>query len=166
MRSLHQFWMGLIGMIALTLPAHVWARQPDVLPAFAVTSLNGSSITSDKLSLPNYWLLVYVEPRSKYADTVLSELKTEIDVLNQRVIVIVGGVPASQVLSLSRKYPHLQNVTWYADPKLDAFYKLKVPGSPVVLGMHQQVAQWHFAGSLPKVEVLRSMLRSWREKEK
>jgi hypothetical protein len=166
MRSAREFVLVVSSLIGLMLCPPVLARQPAPLPAFTVIGLDGSKVTSDKLSLPNYWLLVYFEPRSQYADTVLSELKTEIDVLNERVIVIVGGVPVSQVKPLIRNYPHLKNVTWYADPKRAAFFQLKVPGSPVVLGMHQQIAQWHFAGSLPKIEVLRSMLRSWREKEK
>jgi len=150
-------------LIVLIQLAH--AKKPAPSPDFTITTPDGKTIKSDQLKLPNQWLLVYVEPNSRFSNSVLNDLKDQQQATaNQKMIVIVGAQPADAKATLDR-FPHMKSVNWYADPKHDALSKMQIAGIPCVLGMKDNVVEWRFTGTHPKPGHLHSILKTWRDKK-
>ena len=50
---------------------------------------------------------------------------------------------------------------WLAGPG-----SVPLVGAPAVIGMNEQNTQWRFIGSMQKPEHVKSMVKSWRDKDK
>ncbi len=154
-------------LAALSLVKTVDARKPAPLPAFSLTAADGKTVSSNQIHLPKHWLLIYVHQNSNYSVAVLNSLKGEKpDNLGQKMIVVVGGASAKDIQGMAKKYPHMALVTWYADPTRDAFRAMGLRGSPTVLGIEQDTVKWALVGTLPNREHLKSILKTWKDKDK
>ena len=141
------------------------AKKPAPLPDFTVLAPDGTSVKSAQLKLPNQWLLVYVQPNAASSDTILNSLNDgKLNSLNNKILLIIGGVQPSDASAMLAGFPFLKSITYYADPKRNAQHAMGLPGIPAVLGMKQNVVQWRFVGAMPKPEHTRSLLKNWREK--
>ena len=153
-------------VLTLLLTLMAAAKKPAPLPDFGLTSLDSKTVRSDKLKLPNQWLLVYVQPHSSYSESVLNELKDQQqNTANQKVIIVVGAAKLADSQSMQDQFPHIKSATWYADTNREALQKMQITGVPCVLGMRNDTVQWQFIGTHPKPGHLKSMLKTWRDKK-
>jgi len=157
--------MKRLALIVSLLATLANAKKPAPLPDFALIDADGKSVSSSKLHLPSHWLLIYVHANNGNSAVVLNALKDEPpSALNGKILVIVGGATAADIAPLAKRYPHLQSVSWYADPKRTALAAMHLTGSPTVLGVKQDTVQWTLTGSLPDHARLTSILKSWKNK--
>ncbi|HEY6971184.1 MAG TPA: redoxin domain-containing protein [Candidatus Angelobacter sp.] len=137
------------------------AVEPVPLPAFQLTAGDGTTVKSADLPSKGNWVLIYVQPKSQFSDSLLKALKREqYPNLEQHAVIIVGG-NVDDLKSIQSKYTDLTQATWYADADKSAYTQLKLHGAPVVLGIKQQIIQWSLNGVLPDTNVSRSVLNSW-----
>jgi hypothetical protein len=78
-----------------------------------------------------------------------------------RKLVIVGGMSAQELAALNQKYPDLSAASWFADTTRNAFKKLKLAGTPTVLGIRGQTIQWSLNGVLKDTQQFKQVLDSW-----
>jgi len=137
------------------------AVEPVVLPGFQVTSVDGSAVKSADLRGKGSWLLIYVQSRSQFSDSLLSVLKREqYPNLAQNAVIIIGG-SVDELRIMRSKYPDLDQAAWYADPTKDAFTQLKLHGIPVVLGIKERTIAWSLNGVLADAKISKSILNTW-----
>jgi hypothetical protein len=153
-------------LVACALAPKLAAKKPALFPDFSLTALDGKSVKSNQLHLPNRWLLIYVSANSAHSDTVLNVLKEERPSSLGQIIVVVGGVPVNDVRTMAQQYPHLASVTWYADTKKLAFKAMELVAIPVVLGVKEDTVQWSLTGTLANPDRLKSILKTWKDKDK
>src|SRR5215467_3612243 len=132
----------IILTILLTLATFALAVEPVPLPAFQLTAADGSTVKSADLPSKGNWVLIYVQPKSQFSDSLLKGLKREqYPNLEQHAVMIVGG-SIEDLKSIQSKYTDLTQASWYADTDKSAYTQLKLHGAPVVLGIKQQTIQW------------------------
>ena len=137
------------------------AVEPVPLPSFQLTSADGQTVKSADLPSRGNWVIIYVQSKSQFSDTLLKLLKREqYPNLEQHAVIIIGG-SVDDLKSTQTKYPDLAAASWYADTDKNAYTQLKLHGAPVVLGIRQQTIQWSLNGVLPDTNVSRSVLNSW-----
>ena len=154
-------------VLAVLLAPVARARKPSPLPEFPLTTSDGRIVQSSQIRLPNHWLLIYVHQNSGHSALVLNSLAGEQpSALGQKIVIIVGGARAADLPDMSKKYPHMATVSWYADPKREAMKALGLRASPVVLGVRHDTVQWSLVGTLPDREQMKSILRTWKNKDK
>jgi hypothetical protein len=153
-------------LIAILIAQIGLAKKPAPLPDFNLTTPDGRAVKSAQLNIPNQWLLIYVQPNSGFSESILNELKDPQQAsANQKMVVIIGGAKPADAKAMVDQFPHMQSVTWYADPKHEARRAMQIGGVPCVLGMNNNVVQWQFIGLHPKPGHLHSILKTWRDKK-
>jgi hypothetical protein len=116
------------------------AIQPVALPAFQVTGLDATSISSDKLTTSTQWLILYLQADCHSCETALQLIKQTDQHPNlPKSLVIIGGMTLPQLRALAQKYPDLSSAIWTADTSRTAFKLLQLPGTPTVLGIKADV---------------------------
>lgn len=139
----------------------VKAMEPMVLPAFEVTSLDGTVVPSPELVHGGKWLLFYVAPHSESSKSLLRLLKKGEPGLDAtRVVVVVGGT-AEEARTVRESCPALSEAGWYTDPTKGALTQLKVQGTPTVLGLKDEALTWCAQGTLADPQHVKSALTSW-----
>ena len=129
-------------------------RADRPLPAFQVTSPDGTPAASTRLSSESQWLLVYVNPASATSRRLLNAMKEwEAPQLVTRTVLIIQGNPAEARAFIEKSLPEeLRGMLWYADGDRSAWQALKLTGSPVLVGVangqKRMVAQWCAGGSV------------------
>lgn len=160
--------LGTVAVAALVLTVRPWtparAMQPEPLPVFDLTALDGTSTTSAQLTMSDRWLLLYVEPSCRPCDGLLRLVKKEeFPKVPPAMTIIVGGVAIEAVRALRDRYPDLAEASWYSDQSKHACAQLSIKGAPVLLGLRQGVIAWRFTGVLPDATHMKSVLQSWLE---
>jgi hypothetical protein len=136
------------------------------LPAFSVVSADGRELRIADLSTGGRWMLVYLSPESAPSGRLLRLLKDwTIPQLLPRTAVIVRGDPAAAQAYLVKRAPEeiLPSLTWYADPRHEAWDALNLHGTPVLMGVADGQIVWTLAGVLNRPESLESIVRTWME---
>jgi len=148
-------------LISIALFVTPLLQGPQLLPAFDVQSVDGVESPSAALARDGRWVLVYVQPRCRPCDSLLSLLKKEDLPRPERVVILVGG-SLEEAKALSSRFPELAAASWYVD-KAGGFESLKLTGVPIVLGLQESRIGWRLAGVLPKSSDMRSIVLSWIE---
>src|SRR5258707_1321634 len=126
----------LIFAFALIAALPLVARKAEPLPDFTVLAPDGKAIKSADLKMPANWLLVYVGAHSGHSAAVLDDLNDEkLKSLNNKLMIIIGGATVAEAKTVIGNFANMKTVPWYADPKRDALRAMKIPGSPVCVGM-------------------------------
>ena len=162
MQTIKLYWHRILILLMLSmLVSLAIAVEPVPLPAFQLTAADGSTVTSAELPSKGNWVLIYVQPKSQFSESLLKGLKREqYPNLEQHAVIIVAGSVDDLKGTLS-KYSDLSQAAWYADTDKSAYTQLKLQGAPVVLGIKVQTIQWSLNGVLPDTNVSRSVLNSW-----
>jgi hypothetical protein len=135
-------------------------RMP--LPAFTLTAGDGTAVTSDRLVQPGSWALIYVAPDCAACQAVLRSIdRAERQAPTRRLVIVVAGVNADNVLAEAARYPNLSDVTWLADPSNAVLQQIGQPGAPIIFGMRARMIEWSLAGVLMDATDARSILVSW-----
>jgi hypothetical protein len=148
-------------ILLLCLAALAAAMDPVPLPDLQLTSIDNQPVKASDLPTKGNWLLVYVQSRSQFSDSLLKAFKREqYPALEQHVVIVVGG-SVDDLKAMKSKYSELDQATWYADPAKNAFTQLKLHGVPVILGVKQQSIRWALNGVLPDANVSKSIVNTW-----
>jgi hypothetical protein len=136
-------------------------RKP--LPAFTLTTLDGSPVSSADLIRSGDWLLVSVRPACAPCDTLL---RTTINAaaapgVPAHTVVVIGGVDPATAARLAESFTDLTGIAWYADPAGAMKDALPVAAAPVVFGMRGSMVEWSLAGVVPDAVSMRTALVSW-----
>lgn len=124
------------------------AAAPGALPAFDVTSSDGSTVQSAQIARNGKWLLIFVKPNCPQCETVLSSLDSESTQDGSRVAIIVKSPSANALAQLKARYPRIPGAAWYADVHAGAASSLQVPASPTTLGMRGSTVAWRLTGAV------------------
>jgi hypothetical protein len=138
-------------------------RRP--LPAFSVATAGGVTTASSELvSRPGRWLLIYVTPGCLPCDRLLASLDSW-DVVQQhagRTVVLVADEPESLESRIRLLMPgSAAAVRLYADIDRRAASALGVTGAPVVVGIEDGLIDWTVAGVLNDPKTLETLVRTW-----
>ena len=136
-------------------------RKP--LPAFMLTALDGSPVSSADVIRTGEWLLVSIRPACAPCDTLL---RTTINAaaapgVPAHTVVVIGGVDPATATRLAGGFADLTGIAWYADPAGAMKDALPVAAAPVVFGMRGSTVEWSLAGIVPDAVSMRTALISW-----
>jgi hypothetical protein len=130
-------------------------------PAFQVATVDGVPTGSDRLPRQGRWLLVYVQPDCFPCESFLELFKQDQPTtLPQKIVVVVGGTVAD-ARGVRATFPDLAQASWYADTLNEAFGHLQLQGTPVMLGLRQDVIEWDLTGVPADSRTMRSIVNSW-----
>jgi hypothetical protein len=162
--------MGVFSRLVLLIALSVLAfssswmvrAETTALPAFEVADLYGQTFGSEELIQEGRWLLIYVRPGCQPCERLLELFKRDELVQPERVVVMVRSSPP-KAAAMAERFPDLTDSLWYADTMSEGFTSLKLPGVPVVHGLHGGEIAWRVNGLVSKTKDLRSILMSWLE---
>jgi hypothetical protein len=138
-------------------------RADRTLPAFQVTSPDGTTAASTQLSPESQWLLVYVNPASATTKRLLQAMRTwDAPELVSRTVLIFQGRAAEAQTFMDASLPEeLRGMRWYADPDRSAWNALHLTGSPVLIGVANGRSDWSLSGVLGDPAALKSVVLTW-----
>jgi hypothetical protein len=149
--------------IAFLLSMTAVAVEPVPLPDIQLTAANGSTVKSTALPSQGNWLIIYVQPRNQFSDSLLRLFKKDqYPTLAQHAVIIVGG-SIDDLKNAQTRFPELADATWYADTNRSAFALMKLTGVPMILGIKQRTISWSLSGILADVNVAKSIVNTWLE---
>jgi hypothetical protein len=152
--------LGFLMLFALISAAPAWGATPGPLPAFHLSALDGHAVQSSDLPSKGKWLILYVSPRSRATDRVLSLLNPgrNPNLTGKVVIIVAGSVDESR--RLQSAYPN-SSISWFADDGHAAAAALKLNGLPVLLGIKDSSVHWVLNGALQNGAIFGSVVNSW-----
>ncbi|MCU1382352.1 MAG: hypothetical protein JWL71_1049 [Acidobacteria bacterium] len=141
----------------------VAAVERGPLPAFTVTTLDGTPIDSTHMTPESQYVLLYVRPDCRPCDRLLALLRSvNAPHFTSRVIVIVNGDPRAAAAYVGRHIPASAGpVTWYADSDSNGFRALRLTGMPELIGVKDGEMMWSIAGVLNDAATVESVVRTW-----
>lgn len=136
--------------------------QPRLLPAFEVIAADERTLNSQQIAMEGTWILLYLQQDCRLCDLILKVADSEEHPrLGERLIIIEGGVTARQLTTIAGPFSRVPQTAWHADPRLEAFERLQVPGVPAVMGMRGRSIEWTLSGVLLNSGTLESLFASW-----
>lgn len=151
--------------VVLMATAAASAQQRRPLPAFNVTTSDGTVAEGASLAMDGTWLLVFVQPRCTPCDALLAHINSDERPAATRIVVIGGGMNQPAVAALAAKYPNMTASRWMADPEREAVQALGIKAGPTVFGLRAADIEWRLAGSVRESRELESILFTWLEKK-
>jgi cytochrome oxidase Cu insertion factor (SCO1/SenC/PrrC family) len=137
-------------------------RVPTLLPTFAVTDVNGTSLSSGQLVQKGKWLLLYMNAACQRCDAFLHTLRPNATPgRSKKIVVIVGQMEPARLKDFASQYRDWSQVQWYADQQQQAFSQLKMTGVPVTLGMMGDHIQWVLNAPPSSATFHKSALNTW-----
>ena len=141
----------------------VAAVEKGPLPAFTVTTLDGTPIDSRLMTPETQYVLLYVRPDCRPCDRLLALLRSaDSPPFTSRIVVIVNGAPGAGAAYVARHLPAAAGrVTWYADTQGDGYRALRLTGMPELIGVKNGEMMWSIAGVLNDASTVESVVRTW-----
>jgi hypothetical protein len=139
------------------------AAEEKALPAFSVTRIDGTAVTSAAMTDVNQYVLIYLVPGCRACDSLLASLNDpESPQVVKRVVIIVraDGPRAAKYIH-DHLPPEVGEVKWYADANDEAYRALQFTGMPDLLGVRQGRLMWSITGVMNDSTMVRSVLRKW-----
>jgi hypothetical protein len=131
------------------------------LPAFTLTRGDGTTVASDRLVQTGNWTLIYVAPCVPCRAVLRSIDWAGQPALAKRLVIVVGGASAEEVVEEATRYPGLAGAVWLADPSNEIPRLLGQGGVPAIVGMRDRMIEWSLAGVLTDAADMKSILVSW-----
>jgi hypothetical protein len=159
--SKYQYVALLLVSVIIGSATAAFSSERGPIADFALGTLDGTTIRSGDVPLSGHWLVIYVQPQSGKTESLLRALSVEqYPGLASKTAIIVGGT-TDQAKELIKKFPDLAQAIWYTDNSKEAYSKLKLRGSPIIIGMNERDIQWAVSGMLPDANTFKSVLMSW-----
>lgn len=155
--------IAILAVVVAAASASAQQRRP--LPAFNVTTPDGTVAEGASLAMDGTWLLVVVQPRCRPCDALLAHIDSDERPAAPRIVVIGGGMDQSAVAALAATYPNMAASRWMADPAREAVQALGIKAGPTVFGLRAAEIEWRLAGSVRESRELESILFTWLEKK-
>jgi hypothetical protein len=135
-------------------------RMP--LPAFALTTANGTTITSESLIRPDGWALIYVSPQCVPCRAILHSFdRSSYPMLARRLVIVVAGVTPDGLRAEAALYPDLSEATWLGDAANAVPQPIVQGGVPAIIGLRGRMIEWGLAGVLTDPADAKSILVTW-----
>ncbi len=149
-----------------------------LVPAFTVWQLRAGEATESQVSVEQlnpagYWLMVYIDLRSKACQNMLTQIQTltapTVSATGEtapakldpaKLVFVALHASGAQLSQFQLNYPGMAAATWTHDSQNAAANALGVRGTPHFFGMHESLQRWQYAGT-PADSELPSMLTTW-----
>ncbi len=150
--------MVLALVTSLTPPSAVAADKRPV-PASAVQTTDGATLTLDRSAGTESRVYIYVLPDSQVSGRLLSALRTWPLAAPDRVTIVVGGdVAKARAFATA---DHGLAVQWLVDAERAVWTDLEVAGVPTLLGVRNGIVEWRLAGVLNNPSALQNVVSGW-----
>lgn len=160
-------------------PFTVWQLRPG--------DSTESQVTPTQLNPSGYWLMLYVDSKSKTSLDLLSQVQTlaqtqavdrsgallqptatangatsysQYKIDASRLVIIVAHASGAELSQFELNYPGLAAAAWTHDSKSAAAHLLGIRGTPHVFGMREGEQRWQLAESLKSAD-LEPVLTTW-----
>lgn len=156
--------LALLALAALTTGPQAGSSRSDrPLPAFQVTSPEGTPASSAQLSPESQWLLVYVNPASSTSRRLLQAMKEweAPQIVSRTVLIVQGRLPEARAFVEQSLPEELRGMRWYADSDRGAWQALNLTGAPVLVGVTNGRSEWLLSGVLADPSALKSVVLTW-----
>lgn len=130
-------------------------------PAIDLLREDGRAAVSDRQIRSGAWIVLYVAPECASCEAVLAAADAMQGAHPRaRLLVVVAAEPSAMSRAF-RRYPHLSDATWLADPTNALARELRLPPAPVVLGLRDRLIEWSVEGVLTETAQLQTIMTSW-----
>lgn len=149
--------------------------QPNALPVFHVSTLDGTQVSSGDWTLPGHWVLIYIQSNCRSCRMALTQLKLAelatqngtqqapaVD-LGQTLVVVFAGTDAADAKDLAKQFPWLKQANWYIDSSFEAEKALSLHGAPAFFGIDRNTVAWKFSGITGNPGAFNETLLKWMQ---
>jgi hypothetical protein len=131
------------------------------LPTFTTVSSSGATVTSDRLSAAERWLLIYVMPGTVVSDRLLRALEGWSVADGSRVVVIAAGAASVIDATVRPVLANASSAAIYADPDGSAAQALGITWGPALLGVSNGTVDWMVQGVLNDPHMVEPVVKNW-----